>query len=341
MHTNRPKLGIRLLTFAVLVALPAIAAVSDDASSPGVVQITDAAAAPAPVPIPDSVSAAPVPGGPRALDLRAAPRSGVRRGPYVGGQVQAPATAPHAASSCGVACEDCCPEGTCRQCCCDPDSETCSSESDSEICCCEGTCEDCCCEPACENGRIEPFSEDMNSSPVYSSGPVHGHRDSGGICKNCRSEAGGYVRIITLGEVLQPLHHVPPVDWKRHLDTDSHLASWWNGQVAMFYARNRYTSDQLEGILHRCLSDGRSPHCKLGYFIPSGCGGGGCPPLGLYSMVYPLNPHHVDRRDAGIYSAQGYGVPVTVPLAPNVEQTYNYSWGIPSSRLTPISRTVR
>ena len=33
-------------------------------------------------------------------------------------------------------------------------------------------------------------------------------------------------------------------------------------------------------------------------------------------------------------------VPVAMPLAPNVEHQYNYGWGIPSSRLTPISRFI-
>lgn len=56
------------------------------------------------------------------------------------------------------------------------------------------------------------------------------------------------------------------------------------------------------------------------------------------SVVYPLNPGYYDRRDARVYSAPGYGIPIAVPLAPNVHFTYNYGWGIPSSRLTPISR---
>ena len=77
--------------------------------------------------------------------------------------------------------------------------------------------------------------------------------------------------------------------------------------------------------------------CKFGYFIPTGCGGGGCPPFGLYDVVYPVNPQHFDARDGKLYAAQGYGVPMAVPLAPNVRQGYNYGWGIPSSRLTKFS----
>ncbi len=43
-----------------------------------------------------------------------------------------------------------------------------------------------------------------------------------------------------------------------------------------------------------------------------------------------------DCRDQYIFSEQGYGVPVTVPLAPVVCKQYNYGWGLPSSRLTHV-----
>lgn len=66
----------------------------------------------------------------------------------------------------------------------------------------------------------------------------------------------------------------------------------------------------------------------------------GCPPVGLYSAVYPVNPYHFDGRDGQVYAAQGVGGPVSVPLAPNVRHTYNYGWGVPSSRLTPISNVL-
>jgi hypothetical protein len=79
---------------------------------------------------------------------------------------------------------------------------------------------------------------------------------------------------------------------------------------------------------------------KFGYFIPSGHCGQGSPPFGHYSMVYPVNPQHFDGRDGQVYAAQGYAGPVSVPLAPVVNHTYNYGWGVPSSRLTPISHPV-
>ena len=51
------------------------------------------------------------------------------------------------------------------------------------------------------------------------------------------------------------------------------------------------------------------------------------------SCYKPVNPWYCDPRDLQAYSAQGFNVPVTVPLAPMV-QPYNYGWGIPSTRLS-------
>lgn len=78
--------------------------------------------------------------------------------------------------------------------------------------------------------------------------------------------------------------------------------------------------------------------CKFGYFCPSGAGGAGLPWAGHYSRVYPVDPYYGDPRDGQAYAAQGFGIPISVPLAPVVGHTYDYSWGVPSSRLTPVSR---
>ena len=78
--------------------------------------------------------------------------------------------------------------------------------------------------------------------------------------------------------------------------------------------------------------------CKFGYFIPTGAGGAGVPIAGKYARVYPQDPYYFDQRDGMAWGAQGYGIPIAVPLAPVVGHTYNYSWGTPSSRLTPVSR---
>lgn len=50
--------------------------------------------------------------------------------------------------------------------------------------------------------------------------------------------------------------------------------------------------------------------------------------------IYPLNGGYVDPRDTVLYSAQGYNMPMAVPLAPVVKNQYNYGWGLPSSRIT-------
>jgi hypothetical protein len=78
--------------------------------------------------------------------------------------------------------------------------------------------------------------------------------------------------------------------------------------------------------------------CKFGFLIPTGNGGAGTPPFGKYARVYPQDPSYFDQRDGQVWAAQGYGTPIAVPLAPVVGHQWNYSWGTPSSRLTPISR---
>ena len=86
--------------------------------------------------------------------------------------------------------------------------------------------------------------------------------------------------------------------------------------------------------LRKCLE------CKFGYFCHQGCCGKGCSRYGSYEMLYSAKPDYFDPRDGRLYSAQGFGMPVAVPLAPNVTNQYNYGWGIPSSRLTPISTII-
>jgi hypothetical protein len=59
-----------------------------------------------------------------------------------------------------------------------------------------------------------------------------------------------------------------------------------------------------------------------------------------YCYTYAYNPWYTDCRDGRVYAAYGWGAPMTVPLAPTVTNQHNYGWGIPSSRLTPISRVA-
>lgn len=113
----------------------------------------------------------------------------------------------------------------------------------------------------------------------------------------------------------------------------------WMHMVCDHYAAQLRWKAAMLGcaIKEDCQDKHRWLRCKFGYFVPTGCGGAGCPPWGHYNMVYPVDPSYHDGRDGQVYAAQGYGGPVSVPLAPNVHHTYNYGWGIPSSRLTPVS----
>lgn len=75
--------------------------------------------------------------------------------------------------------------------------------------------------------------------------------------------------------------------------------------------------------------------CALLQSLKHYCGPG-LLPVGAYCRATPMNVNYFDVRDARVYAAQGFGIPVAVPLAPQVDFTYNYGWGIPASRLTPI-----
>lgn len=101
--------------------------------------------------------------------------------------------------------------------------------------------------------------------------------------------------------------------------TGSACRDFWRGQSMSFRNKNARLAD-----------------CLFGWMIPSGCCGQGCPPVGKYQIVYADQPGYVNPKDTQMYGAQGYGMPMTVPLAPNVNYTYNYSSGIPSSRITHI-----
>ena len=120
------------------------------------------------------------------------------------------------------------------------------------------------------------------------------------------------------------------------------LSSYFAMQSAMYRSRNMAASAQiLANAEMNTMQADQIARCKFGYFIPTGCGGAGCSPFGAYRMVYPVDPSYFDQRDGQVYAASGYGGPVAVPIAPVVEHTYNYGWGVPSSRLTPISHPLQ
>jgi hypothetical protein len=82
------------------------------------------------------------------------------------------------------------------------------------------------------------------------------------------------------------------------------------------------------GIWHTCL--GSPDHGYGCRFLDWRC----------YTMAYPVNPWYYDPRDTRVYAAVGFGAPMTVPIAPNVQTQVNYGWGIPASRITYISRVA-
>lgn len=63
---------------------------------------------------------------------------------------------------------------------------------------------------------------------------------------------------------------------------------------------------------------------------------GNCQVNGRFRYCRPEPFSRNDCRDQYLFSAPGYGVPVTVPMAPVVCRQYNYGWGLPASRLTHI-----
>lgn len=114
-------------------------------------------------------------------------------------------------------------------------------------------------------------------------------------------------------------------------DRCRHKQSWCCMQCDTFLARNRQQSDII----------GAHIRGKLAFLTPMGNGGAGAPPFGYYQLVYPVAPDYANPNDVyQQYGAQGYGVPMSVPLAPNVRHTMNYSAGMPASRLTPISNVI-
>ena len=82
--------------------------------------------------------------------------------------------------------------------------------------------------------------------------------------------------------------------------------------------------------------DGSLFDCLFGWTIPSGNCGQGLPLFGKYHTTYADRPDYVNPADTQLYGAGQYGMPITVPLAPTVNYQYNYSSGVPASRITTI-----
>lgn len=94
-----------------------------------------------------------------------------------------------------------------------------------------------------------------------------------------------------------------------------------------------------DGSCRNGLGLGGPYGCRgAGFLGTKGCCGYGCGPAGKYGMVYAVDPYYTDPRDGRPYAAAETNLPMAIPTAPTVRHTYNYGWGIPSSRITPLYR---
>lgn len=192
------------------------------------------------------------------------------------------------------------PQPTCGYC---PQSCECTDATCCDVCesaCC-GAC-DCGCDSCCDCECGSCYST-TDCNQVFSSGRRSGKR----ACRHDRNRRHWQGSRTTL--------------FARCVDSGTGYGGrdFYHGQAMSFHNKNARLADKL-----------------FGWMIPSGCGGQGCPPIGKYHMTYADQPDYINPNDTQIYAAQGYGMPITVPLAPNVNHAYNYSAGIPASRITTI-----
>jgi hypothetical protein len=196
------------------------------------------------------------------------------------------------------------PQPTCGYC---PQVDACVGDS-----CCDVSEPECCpsCDTGCECGwdtgcecECGSCYSAMDCNQVFSSGRRSGKR----ACRQGRNRRHWQGSNTTL--------------FARCVDSGTGYGcrDFYHGQAMSYHNKNARLADKL-----------------FGWMIPSGCGGQGCPPIGKYHMTYADQPDYINPNDTQIYAAQGYGMPITVPLAPNVNHAYNYSAGIPASRITTI-----
>lgn len=180
----------------------------------------------------------------------------------------------------------------------------------------------------------------------------NGHGMIGGCQPGCQSHAGGPCscgmlnalsnnpflcgRSYTIGDLKCDIHN-----WKCNVRHELRgecnvcgggaVQTWFANERMKFHCRRRYRNAVLEAHFNN----------KLNYFVPSGGDGRGVPLYGSYSRVYAVQPDYFDPRDAQVYASPRTGVPTVIPVAPGVNHQYNYSWGIPSSRITPLYNVMK
>ncbi|MFO1093250.1 MAG: hypothetical protein U0992_08035 [Planctomycetaceae bacterium] len=117
---------------------------------------------------------------------------------------------------------------------------------------------------------------------------------------------------------------------------DAHGNPVWCGPTPFNWNLGQQCGQFLHGLGDKFCRGLRRCDKRLGKILQ----GEGQPLFGHYQIVYPVNPWYFDGRDGQVFAAEQYGGPVSVPLAPVVYQQYNYGWGVPSSRITPVSRPL-
>lgn len=172
--------------------------------------------------------------------------------------------------------------------------------------CSDGTCGHC--GPACNSGYCDSGYCDAG----YCDAAYCEQDECWDTTGDCYYGGGHKKRMLRLFAKATPKGSCDGASWPKR---------WCRGQQLNYLARNQRLSNFL-----------------FGWLVPSGCNGQGCPPVGKYQITYADQPDYAHPQDGMAYGAQGYGVPLSVPLAPNVRQSYNYSWGTPSSRITPMGQ---
>lgn len=278
----------------------------------------------------------------RPMDSAIAPPPPDPDAPEVAPETVATATAaPGLIGGCGpnrVGCTSdgaaCGPRGTSG---CNADTIVCAPRGANAGCGPEGRCR---VSDVCKNGLCGPTAGCRAGGACAAIG---GCNASGG-CMNgmpCMGPAGSCLspeacmgRPYTLGDLKRNLFGVK-CRGKEILGMDgcescSPLHNWWCEQQYKSECRRAYRNHVLAAHFHN----------KFNYFVPSGACGEGAPLWGHYKRVYATEPHYSHPSDSQVYASPTTGTPVAVPLPPTVRHQYNYSWGSPSSRLTPISNIV-
>ncbi len=159
-----------------------------------------------------------------------------------------------------------------------------------------------------------------------------------------RGQSPGATQTTTFCQTYPGGSYCPPPGYQepcRDYCCNSKFCMWLHANADVYHARTQMQTAIFREVCRAdCEQKGAVLRGKFGYFCPTGCCGAGCPPIGCYSMVYPVDPSYFDSRDGQVYGTSETGGPVAVPLAPVVNHTYNYGWGVPSSRLTPVLQPI-